>query len=679
MGKQKGKEESDKRLMQLLETGNEYKLLIPGYPEGSDITIINTTYVKPQKDDEGNYKKDYISILFRDNITGEKKIHFIYEPLYTFYKLKDDQGFGSLDHNLFFVEKDKVEPVTCRYTDILKKIATITGNLDTYYDNIRNRNMSANDDFHMIPDIFCSAIHIEDYYRFLFGLSYKNEPFELNKAYLDIETDGRYALGDFPDPGEVPINAVAYHDERSNKVYQFIFDDPRNPLIKPYKALSNKKSQMEKLKNFVINAVGGYKKAVRFGVDILSYEILFFQNEWEMLKALFNTISITCPDVLLIWNMAFDLSYIAARAETLGHDPMELLCDTRIKQRFFRFYVDERNKNDFEERGDYVKLSSYTVWLDQMIQFASRRKGRAAYQSFKLDSIGEVVAKVHKLDYSRITNDINMLPYLDFETFSFYNIMDVIVQKCIEKSTQDCEYVFTKCIVNNTRFEKCHRQSAYLSNRFMKDFYEYGFILGNNRNKGREKPKEKYPGAMVHDLTKNSIYAMVWINGRPTLLANNVIDFDFSALYPSIILEFNMAPNTQLGRLIIEEDIHDKENHDMYTSDEEFAKYSRGGEFLENMMSGNILEFCCRWLHLGDFFEVQDDICEYYKYNSYSGKPIDYDETKDSIFFTKDKQRDAIVFVDKYSNFENVIRFKDELSIDEKSKLIEEIKKGAIL
>ena len=81
-----------------------------------------------------------------------------------------------------------------------------------------------------------------------------------------------------------------------------------------------------------------------------------------------------------------------------------------------------------------------------MIQFASRRKGRGRYPSFKLDAIGETVAGVKKLDYSHITNSLGELPYLDFKTFSFYNVMDVIVQKCIEVCTQDLEYVFTKCL-----------------------------------------------------------------------------------------------------------------------------------------------------------------------------------------------------------------------------------------
>ena len=300
-------------------------------------------------------------------------------------------------------------------------------------------------------------------------------------------------------------------NQYDNLFYEKSFEDP---------------NQMNKLKDFIIDAVGGYKKAIKYGVDKLNYKLIFFDDEFDMIKTLFQIINTNSPDVLLIWNMAFDLNYIIARIEKLGYDPKSVICNPDFQVEFLRFYVDDRNKNEYDERGDYVNISSYTIWLDQMIQFASRRKGRGTYPSFRLDAIGEDVADVRKLDYSNITSDINMLPYLNYEIFSFYNIMDTIVQKCIETVTQDCEYVFMKCNINNTRYSKCHRQSVYLRNRFTKDFYNYGYIIGNNNNANNEKPNTKFAGAFVHDVTHNSPFSMMWINGRPTLLCNNMVDFD---------------------------------------------------------------------------------------------------------------------------------------------------------
>lgn len=572
--------------------------------------------------------------MFKDNDTGEKHVHNIFEPEYTYYKLKDAY---QLDHHLFFIDKDKVDPVTCKYSDLLKDIAMTTGNEEFFYDNIRNGNRGENRKLHTLNEIFMSDINVEDYYRMLFAREYKNEPIALNKAYLDIETDNKDMIGDFPEMGECPINAVAFLDDRTNTMYQFLLENDSNPLIEQYKKQLQEPGMIGKIQDFIISSVGGpnrrkaLKKAKKMGVDKLNFQFLFFKEEIELIDALFKVINTVSPDVLLIWNMAFDLNYIIARIKELGYDPTDFICDPRIKTRYLKYYVDERNRNEFAERGDFVNSSQFLVWLDQMIHFASRRKGRGMFASFKLDDIGYDIARVNKLDYSHITTNLSMLPYLNYLIFSWYNLMDVIVQKCIEVNTNDVDYIFTKCLVNNTRYEKGHRQSVYLANRFTKDFYDYGYIIGNNVNKWNEKPETKYPGAMVGDPLHNSAYAVIYINGQPTLLAANVIDYDYKSLYPSITLENNMAPNTQIGKIELPDPISYMEHEDMYSSDEEIAKYCRSGEFLENMMSGNHLEFCKRWLHLGDFRDVVDDMFEYFSMHM-PDVPLDLSPT-DAIYF----------------------------------------------
>jgi hypothetical protein len=56
-----------------------------------------------------------------------------------------------------------------------------------------------------------------------------------------------------------------------------------------------------------------------------------------------------------------------------------------------------------------------------MIHFASRRKGQSAFKRFNLDTIGQTVAKVKKLDYSHITKNIAELPWKDYKIFIMYN------------------------------------------------------------------------------------------------------------------------------------------------------------------------------------------------------------------------------------------------------------------
>lgn len=81
-------------------------------------------------------------------------------------------------------------------------------------------------------------------------------------------------------------------------------------------------------------------------------------------------------------------------------------------------------------------------------------------------------------------------------------------------------------------------------------------------------------------------------------------------------MENNIAPNTQIGNIIIDSVVYEHEN--AYNN----PKYSRGGEFIENLVTDNIIEFCKRWLHLAGFKEFLRDIedfraINYICYSSY--------------------------------------------------------------
>lgn len=157
----------------------------------------------------------------------------------------------------------------------------------------------------------------------------------------------------------------------------------------------------------------------------------------------------------------------------------------------------------------------------------------------------------------------------------------------------------------------------------------------------------------------------------------------YSSLYPSIILENNLAANTQIGKIIIEDpDDPNKsfglcEHPDMFASDDSPAKYSRGGEFLENLMSGNPLEFGRRWLGLGDVYQVLEDLREFYKFNKYNGKPIDF-TIRDAVYFTKSNKIKAVEFYDKYMS-PTFITFENTLDTQYKEDLISKIKEGALM
>ena len=495
------------------------------YPEGSDLTILNTFYQYPIYEDGKKVSDDFLVLVYKDNDTGQKHYKIIEKPTYTYYLMNDEEEIPN--YNKLFIERDKVHPVEARFVDLEKSIAENTDNLDYWKQNIYSQNKKENKKLHMLPQVFFSDSNIEDHYRFKFAMTYQNDVIKLNKGFFDIEVDGKFAVGDFVQMGECEINCVSYLDEKSNKVYTFILRNSNNPLIFDFeKEISSGSFGFNEIREFIKDAVNP-DNFIKYGLDKFTYELLFYDHEIELVEDLFRVIHMCDPDFVEGWNSSgFDLEYIIARIKVLGYDPAEIMCDKRWSHKVVKNFVDERHKSEFAERGDYTFISGCPVFIDQMIQYASRRKSKiGSFGSFKLDDIGLLEAGVQKLDYSHITDSVTELPWLDFKTFVLYNIMDTIVQKCIETKVQDLEYIFAKCLVNNTNYAKGHRQTVYLINRMAADWYKMGYIIGNNPNRYNEKPP-KFLGALVHNPKNNNDYSRLKIGGRAIWVCDNLQDYD---------------------------------------------------------------------------------------------------------------------------------------------------------
>ena len=339
----------------------------------------------------------------------------------------------------------------------------------------------------------------------------------------------------------------------------------------------------------------------------LDYQFFFYDDELKMIHDLFILINMNEPDFLLAWNASFDFTYMIERLrQAFNVPPEEIMCHPEFPVKVASYFIDERHKNDLGERGDYATIGMKTVVVDQMIHFKSKRKA-TNFDNMTLDYIGGITVGVKKYNYSHITRDIAKLPYLDYETFVFYNIMDVIVQVCIEAKTKDIDFIFAKSTLNNTRYHKCHRQTIYLTNRGTRNFFgNSNCIIGNNANKFKPKPEDKYPGAIVGKPKNNSDYAKLQINGYAVNVCDNLDDYDFKSLYPSTERENNMAPHTQIGAIYIDQIVWEDENPFNYD------RYFRGGQFIEDFQCGTWIDFCNRWLHFGTFLDVIDDMNEYF-------------------------------------------------------------------
>ena len=584
---------------------------------GDNLTILNVEYTKPRRDDNGKLEKDFLIMTYKDIDKGIKEHKIIYEPKYTFYVAKKGT---EKPYNQFFVSKDSVEAVTVPYNSLVLEIAKRTGHVEDFYDNCRNRNGGANKLMHTDPRIFLSDLSIESFYRMEFNKIYQNQPCPIDRGYIDIEVDTRYINGAFPQPGECPVNAISLILEKTNTEYVFILKDPANPKSYEFEKYIQENDFETEFKKFTEENVGGWKNIHRLNLKGLKIKVIFYEDELEMIRSVFRLINTVQPDFMLAWNMAFDIPYLIERIKILGGSPADIICHPDFEEKYVYYFVDHMH-NLPEQKGDYMQVASYSVYLDQMIQFASRRKGQSAYANNKLDYIGEVVAGVRKLDYHDIVENLSDLPYEDFKTFIMYNMTDVIVQKCIEEKTGDISYVFNKALMNSTTYAKVHRQTVYLHNRAAMFFWDKGFVMGNNVNKFNdlsetEKKERTYPGAYVAPPMLVGDIPLVKL-GREGIesainVARNCNDFDYKALYPSLMREHNIAPNTQIGMLYIPNKIWDGENPFRKPEGIYKDQFNRSETFIENFASHNYIEFGHRWFGLATYEEMLEDIYEYF-------------------------------------------------------------------
>ena len=615
-------------------------LELRGCKPGDNITIMNAYYAYPKKNQEtGKREKDYITIIWKDNNTGKKHNQVIYEPTYSYYLLKPE--YQTPGFNMHFIELDKVNKITCPYNSITKSIAEKTGNLDLFNNNINNGYYKLNRKFFMHPRVFSADMPILNFIRCEFSETYQNPVCDIDIFLFDTEADIINASSDNVIIGECPTIMVSGFYTKNKTMYSYIVRQPQIPeCAKLEKELKiDFKKYMNKFKELILQNLGSEEKIKQYGLDGIKLEVKFFDTEAEMIMGFFNLIKYLSPDFAMAYNMAYDMPQLLERARVLGLNIENTVCDYEFNPKFCSYFVDNKNLDKFEERCDYADIASYTTYIDQLILYASRRKGQSAIQSYSLDSVGSAECGVHKLDYHHITTNIAKFPYLAFILFWLYNLIDVVDQVCIEAQTGDLKYMFNNAIEMNTPYQKIWRQTVYLATKGA-NFYKNheGVILGENVNKFGEPPEDKFPGAFVADpnliSTKNKMLA----NGKYINKFNNTNDFDYKRLYPSLLQEFNMAPHTQVGKVI----------PTWGKKDPDYLKMELGGTFTENLASFNYIEFCVRWMQLAGVEEMLGDIQEYFtKYRTpmFKGQGnLPYDKNSKVVVYHVDKTA-PVVFV----------------------------------
>lgn len=613
------------------------------YPEGSNITLLNTIYHRPTRDeDTGMWNRGAITLVAKDLDTDKKIISIIEDPLYEYYMVKPEywDKLGCYYHSTYPIEW--LDLKECRYSQLNKDVAKQLGLLNSYYDDMKCRDWKSRIAlYHTDPRIVRSQMHISDFYRYKFDTMYQNNVCPIHKGYFDIEADAEKSLSEFPDMGEVPINAVTFIDSWNKDVYTFLLDDKTNDQIKEFKEeLSKDDSKIiGDIWSNILEVMGGDESKIdKYNLRGLKFNFLFYEEdeEIELIRDLFKVMTGTNIDFVMAWNMKFDIPYIIERCKVLGYSPEDIICHDSFKYKDCEYIIDTFQLDNFHLRTDHANISVPYVLLDQLLMFCGRRKSQiTSFPNFKLDTIAGLTAGIHKIDYSHITNNIKKLPRLNYRLFVIYNIIDTIDQMCIEESEKDIDYVFALALESNTRYSKLNKPSIVGFNEAHK-LYEklLNLITGNNINAILKPAKEKFDGAYVSEPRMLDDHPKIKINGTPIQVCDNVVDEDATSMYPSEDRNFNMSNETQIGKIIIPGVIREDEAYlhektvaimnmgKIKDKDYEPPQYNRGGTFVEDLTTSNWLVFGHRWLGLKDYKGLLDFIINYYTTYRYTNGTI---------------------------------------------------------
>lgn len=604
--------------------------------------LIDIQYVKANK---RNQTPDYLYLIWKDMDTNEKYMQAIKEPPVEIYFEKPE--FRDHVYNKNYAKIDTLNKKIVKAKDIIVAIANDMGELgkQKLSNCFQTQNYQGLKEFLIYPYVYGADYDVRVWYRYKWMESFDNDrPKVLSKGFLDIEVDTLESPG-FPDPAFDPIDLITFIDITHNNSYTFCLVDreykPKNMDNMSYdervKEIDRKilYEERHKQEEYWINHQDELKEKIHEKFDAsypnMDYHFYFYKDERKMLVHLFQLINTLKLDFIGIWNISFDMPYMINRMEVLGLDPKEVMChpDFPVKECYFK-----KDTINFavKNKSDFFHISSYTVYIDQMINYAAIRKGQSELRSNKLTYIAEREIKDSKLDYSEEGN-LKTLGYRNWLLYFLYNIKDVLLQKGIEERTSDTDTYYVTSYQNITPYENEFKQTVKLRNVQYLFYLRNGLVPGENVNgfmfnydvKESDDDDEddvKFEGALVGNPLLIDNFGVKMFGKRTNNIFAFNIDFDMSSFYPSTIFAMNIDPSTLIFKMILQPNQYDvrggklpfngitdvqlvEENSDSFSGD--VAK-----EVMDNFQTRDYVSTGHKWMNLPSVNEVYNEMVKYF-------------------------------------------------------------------
>lgn len=316
---------------------------------------------------------------------------------------------------------------------------------------------------------------------------------KVNITTIDIEVD---SSDGFPHPEQAAyeVNAITLHHTTDDTFYVFGLKeyDVEKSIVRDTNRVIYKqcKNEADLLQSFIVH--------------------------WSFDK--------TSPDIITGWNSrSFDIPYLVNRiTKVLGEKSAQRLSPWGIVKN-----STVRYKNKTLEAYDIFGIQQID-YLDIFQKFTLNTLG--TQESYRLDHIAHVVLGDNKLSYEEHSTLANLYKE-DHQKYIDYNIKDTQLVQRFEDKLGLIGLVMTMAYRGGVNYTTTLGTTAIWDSIIYRDLASKNLVVPPAENK----IKGEYPGAYVKD---------------PQVGMHNwVTSFDLNSLYPSIIVQWNMSPETLLSDL----------------------------------------------------------------------------------------------------------------------------------
>jgi DNA polymerase elongation subunit (family B) len=258
-------------------------------------------------------------------------------------------------------------------------------------------------------------------------------------------------------------------------------------------------------------------------------------SEKELIKRFLDKWEELDPTIVVGWNSAyFDIPYIYFRIQQILGD--EVLRMSPIRKVNYREFNGEIQVNIAGVNHlDYMLLHKKYIMKEE--------------PSYKLGEIGTKYVGLGKLEYE---GNLNTLFKNDKNAFIDYNLRDVEIIEKLEEKLKFIELTIMISHICNIPYESIYYNTVMNEGAILKYLKREGIVSPN-------KPTTHNPSLKANTASYAGGYLLEPIPG----LYFDVIDLDFTSLYPSIMKSLNLGIETLVGRIKVDSNPTYEQQHSL--------------------------------------------------------------------------------------------------------------------